>query len=530
MARARTSMREIREMARLRHECGLTQREVARSSKVGLGTVNKVLRGLARAGLEWPLPEDIGEERLQELVYGVPAEVAGKDIERREQLEFSEVHKELQRRRRLTIRLLWEEYRGQHGDGYSYSQFCKLYREWKGQRDVSMVQLHKAGEKLFVDYAGSTVTVHEPNGPFEAQIFVAVLGASSYFFTEASRGQDLQSWIGSHERALQFFGGVPQICVPDNLRSAVTRAHLYEPRLNRSYKEMARHYGMAVVPARVRKPKDKAKAEKCVQIVSGSILERLRHERFESLADLNQSIGKLRDEINRKPFQKRPESRLELFEQLDKPALGELPAEPYKLAIWKRARVNIDYHVAVEGHYYSAPVGLVQQVVDVRISEHGVELLHKGARVALHARSHRKGHYTTCARHRPKAHREQAKWTPQRLQQWAAKVGPSTAGLIGELLEGRQHPQEHFRACLGILRLSERHGADRMEAAAKRALHYGQASYRGVQRILAKNADRLPLDEECREAGRGPLEHGNVRGGEYYREAGSPGGEGGEGC
>ena len=206
-----------------------------------------------------------------------------------------------------------------------------------------MVQLHKAGEKLFVDYAGSTVTVHEPGGPFEAQVFVAVLGASSYFCTEASRGQDLASWIGSHVCALQYFGGVPEICVPDNLRSAVTRPHLYEPVLNRSYKEMGRHYGMAVVPARVRKPRDKAKAEKCVQIVSASILERLRHERFASLASLNGSIGKLREEINRRPFQKRPESRLELFEQLDKPALRGLPAEPYKLAIWKRAKVNRNY-------------------------------------------------------------------------------------------------------------------------------------------------------------------------------------------
>ncbi len=267
-----------------------------------------------------------------------------------------------------------------------------------------------------------------------------------------------------------------------------------------------------------------------MQLVSTRILERLRHDCFQSLTELNASIAKLRAEINAKPFQKRPESRLELFEQVDKPALRPLPAQRYELAIWKRAKVNIDYHVAVEGHYYSAPVALVQQAVDVRISEKVVELLHKGIRVALHARSQLKGHYTTCPDHQPRNHREQAECTPERLQEWAATAGPSTARLIKEMLGDEEYWQERFRACVGIQRLSGRHGADRMEAAAKRALHYGQASYRGVERILRKHAERLPLDEERTQPAGGSLEHGNVRGGAYYREAGTDGREGGETC
>lgn len=514
-------MHVLEEVLRMRHECGRSQREIARACGLSAGAVNQVLQRAARAGVGWPLPAELGEEGLQERLYGSPA--GGRRDARRDALDFAGMHAQLSRRKSLTLRQLWREYREAEPEGYGYSQFCELYREWKARRSPVMLQEHQAGEKLFVDYAGQTVPVRDPESGEEraAQVFVAVLGASSYCYAEASWGQDVESWLGSHVRALEYFGGSPEVLVPDNLRSGVTRASRYEPVVNRSYKELARHYGMAVVPARPYRPRDKAKVEAGVQLVERSVLEALRERRFESLGECNAAIGELLEEINGRPFQQRAGTRRELFEELDRPRLRALPAERYEYAAWLRARVNVDYHVAVAGHRYSVPCELVREEVEVRLTAGCVEVLHRGRRVAVHARSRQRGGFTTEAAHRPRAHREHGAWPPERMRAWAGTHGPHTAELVGQWLDG-EYPQERYGACLGLIRLANRYEAGRVEAAARRALHYGTVSYAGVKEILARGADRLELEEAEAEADP-PVAHGNVRGGAYYGEPAAAG-------
>ena len=423
MPKARIAMHDIHEILRLRHECGRSQREIARSRELSVGAVCKVLRRAREAGLCWPLPEGLEGKALEERLYGGPRGPA--PGRRREGLDFAAASKDLSRRKNLTLRQLWLEYCERSPGGYSYSRYCELYRQWKAGRDTVMLQEHRAGEKLFLDYAGQTVPV-QGREEFEAQVFVAVLGASSYFYAEASRGQDLKSWIGSNVRALEHFGGSTALLVPDNLKAAVTRAGRYEPQVNRTYGEMARHYGAAVVPARPHRPKDKAKAEACVQLVERSLLEALRHRRFASLGELNEAIRAGSAEINARPFQKRPESRKQLFEELDRPALRPLPAGRYEYAEWRKVSVGADYHVEVDGHRYSVPHALARRKAEARLTEAAVEVLRDGQRVALHARSRERGGATTDPDHRPRAHREQARWTPESVRQWAAGVGPGS--------------------------------------------------------------------------------------------------------
>ena len=505
----------IEEVLRMRHECGRSQREIARACGLSAGGVNQLLQRADLAGLGWPLPADLDAEGLRERLYGRPS--GGRRDPRREALDFAAMHAELSKRKSLTLRQLWREYREAHADGYGYSQYCELYREWKARRSPVMLQEHKAGEKLFVDYAGQTVPVRDAESGAEraAQVFVAVLGASSYCYAEASWGQGEESWLGSHVRALKFFGGSPEILIPDNLKSGVTRASRYEPVVNRAYKELARHYGMAVVPARPYRPRDKAKVEAGVQLVERSVLEALRARRFESLAECNAAIRELVDEINLRPFQQRDGTRRALFEELDRPRLRPLPARAYEYAAWSRARVNVDYHVAVDGHRYSAPCALLREEVEVRLTAGCVELLHNGRRVALHARSRERGGFTTNPEHRPRAHREHGAWPPERMRAWAETVGPHMARLLGRMLDGA-HPQERYGGCLGLIRLAKRYEDGRVEAAARRALHYGTASYAGVKEILQRGADQLALEESPAAA---PVTHGNVRGGAYYGAA-----------
>jgi transposase len=416
----------------------------------------------------------------------------------------------------VTLTLLWEEYRSQHPGGYQYSRFCDLYRDWCGQLTTSMRQIHKAGEKMFVDYAGHTLPiVDRSTGEIrEAQIFVAVLGASSYTFAEATWSQALADWIGSHTRALSFFGGVPQIIVPDNLKSGVNKPCRYEPDLNPTYNDLALHYGTAVIPARVRKPKDKAKAEVAVQVVERWILARLRNRTFFCLAEANAAIAELLEDLNNRPFKKLPGSRREAFETLDQPALRPLPEAPYEFAEWKKARVNIDYHVEVLGHYYSAPYQLLKQQLDVRLTATTVECFHKNKRVASHRRSDLKGRHSTLAEHMPKAHQEYAGWDAKRLIGWATTAGADTAALVEKILAPRAHPQQGFRAALGLMRLGKLHGQDRLEAACKRALLTGATSYKSVASILERGLDRQALPEP--KAPAAPINHRNIRGNTYY--------------
>lgn len=418
----------------------------------------------------------------------------------------------------MTLGLLWQEYKAVHPNGYQYSQFCNRYRIWSGALDLPMRQTHRAGEKLFVDYAGQTMPVvdRKTGEVHEVQLFVAASGASSYTYVEGTWTQTLPDWIGAHVRCFAFMGGVHEIIVPDNLRAGVSSACRYEPDLNPTYAELARHYGCAIVPARVRKPRDKAKVESAVQGVERSILAPLRNRSFFSLAELNHAIWERLDEYNRKPFQKLEGSRRSVFEELDRPALKPLPAQPYEFAEWKQATVNIDYHVDADGHYYSVPHALVRQRVDVRLTATTVEVFHKGKRVASHFRTPHKGRHTTVKEHMPKAHQQYLEWTPQRILRWAGKTGPATAEVVEHILSSRPHPEQGYRSCLGILRLGKLYSAERLEAACQRASALNAFSYRNIDAILKNGLDQQPLPQPSPPAP--AIHHDNVRGPEYYQD------------
>jgi transposase len=419
----------------------------------------------------------------------------------------------------LTLSLLWQEYKETHPEGYQYSRFCQLYRDWAEKLDTVLRQEHRAGEKLYVDHAGPTVAVVDPNSGEmrEASIFVAVLGASSYTYAEATWTRDLYDWIGSHIRAMEFFHGVSAAIVPDNWRTAVSKACWYEPDLNPTYGDLAAHYDTVVLPARVGKPRDKAKVESGVLVVERWILAALRHRTFIGLAALNQAIGELLQRLNHRKFRKLDTTRAELFERLDRPALKPLPAEPFIFGEWKKARVNIDYHVEIERHYYSVPFQLVHKLVEARIRSATIEIFHNSRRVATHARSSVVGGFSTLPEHRPQKHHQYLQWTPERLVDWAGKVGPSAASVVGHILQSRRFPEQGYRACLGLMRLTRRYPAERVEAACVRALAVGAWSYRSVKSILETGLDGQPLQDGATARAQ-QIVHANVRGAAYYAE------------
>lgn len=514
MPAERLSMRKVGEVLRLSWGGKLSPRMVARSCGIGRTTVREYLQRAARAGLSWPLPADLSEEELEALLF--PPRVSPTNAPR-PLPDWQAVHAEL-RRKGVTLFLLWEEYKGVHPDGYGYSRFCELYRQWAGKLPVWMRQEHKAGEKLFVDYAGMTmvVTDRETGKGREAQIFVATLGASNYTYAEATWTQTLPDWIASHVRAFAFFGGAPQLVVPDNLRSGVSRACRYDPEVNWTYAELAAHYNTAVLPTRVRKPQDKAKVEAGVQGVERRILAKLRNRTFFSLAELNQAIAQLLSEYNQRPFQQLEGSRLTQFLAVDKPALKPLPTTRYEYAEWVKARVSLDYHIRADEHYYSVPYQLVKEVVHARLTDTTVEIFLNGKRVASHFRSHKKHQHTTNTQHMPRGHRAHAEWTPERVINWVGKAGPATAEVAECIIASRPHPEQGFRACMGIKRLGEEYGTDRLEAACKRALAIQSPTYTSVNSILAQGLERKPLPNQQPNATKPPIEHENVRGADYY--------------
>jgi len=512
MTRERIPMRMIKEVLRLKWSCGLGRRAIAKSCGIAKSTVIEYLRRAKKAGLSWPLPADMDDSALEHLLF--PPVIVSESP--RPLPVWEDVHRELSRKS-VTLTLLWDEYKAQYPDGYQYSQFCDLYRAYAKKLDISMRQVHHAGEKLFVDYCGQTVPVIDKSTGevHECQIFVAVLGASNFAYAEATYTQGLPDWIGSHVRALEFIDGVPELFVPDNLLSGITKACRYEPGVNRTYQELAVHYGAAVIPARVRKPKDKAKVEAGVQLVERWILAALRNRTFFSLTELNAAIRQLLDKLNNRPFKKLPGSRMSRFLEIDKPALRPLPAVPFEYAEWRiKKRPGIDYHIEVDDHYYSVPYQLRNEYLDVRLTESVVEAFFRSKRVASHVRSYAKGRYTTVADHMPKAHRDYAEWTPERVIRWAKEAGTSTADLVTAILAKNLHPQQGFRSALGIITLARKFGKDRVETACKRALAIGGLSYKSVKSILETGLDKKPLPEP-RSASQA-ITHNNIRGREYY--------------
>jgi transposase len=505
----RVSMRKIREVLRLRLSHQLPQRAIGQSLRLSQGTVSEYLKRAERAGLTWPLSDELDDAQLEALLFPPAPDVP---TEQRPVPDWSAVHREM-RRPNVTLALLWEEYRDETADGFGYSWFCALYREWVGRLKPTLRQVHTAGEKLFVDFAGHTMEVVDgATGEVgRAEIFVAVLGASSFIYAEATWSQTLPDWIGAHVNALAAIGGVPRQIVSDNLKSGITRACFYEPTVNRTYAEMATHYGTAIIPARPYKPRDKAKVEVGVQVVQRWILARLRNRRFFSLAELNGAIRELVADLNDRPMRGWGTTRRALFEQFDGPALLPLPPTPYEYADWKRCRVSLDYHVEIAKHFYSVPFQLLRQEVEARITAKTVEIFHRGKLVAAHARSHRTHRPTTVADHMPSSHRRYRDWTHERILREAAAIGDDTAALLEVILRSRPHPEQGFRSCIGILGLGKRYGAERLDAACARALVLGTRSYASVSAIL-KNAQ----EKKTGPAGSPGLLHENIRGPGYY--------------
>ncbi len=514
MATERLSMRKLREILRLKWTLACSHRDVAASLQVSLGTVTAVLRRATLAGLDWAEVQPLTDDALEARLYGV-ARPGGRG---RPVPEWAWIHAE-RKQPGVTLELLHLEYLERHPDGYCYTRFCDLYREWLGRHRLSMRQEHRAGEKVFVDYAGQQPHLVDPRTGevIAVELFVGVLGASNYTYAEATRTQQLPDWLGSHERMFRFLGGVTTAIVCDQLKSGVTIPCRYEPGLQKTYEEFAQHMGTTILPARPKMPRDKAKVEVAVQVAERWILARLRHERFFGLGPLNARIAELLDDLNHRRMRHYEASRTELFERLDRPALRPLPASPFVYGEWKRATVNVDYHIEVDHHYYSVPHTLValRQPVDVRVSALTVEIFHRGQRVAAHLRSHARGQHTTDPAHMPKAHQAHREWSPSRLIAWAQTVGPQTAALVEAILASRPHPEQGYRSCLGILRLAKRHGASRLEAACARALAVGARSYRHVEAILTHGLDRCPLPETGPPAR--PVVHDQVRGPAYYQ-------------
>ncbi len=487
MPGARLPMRKIREVLRL-SAAGLSKRKIAAALGVSATAAVDCIRRARRAGLTWPLAGELTDEALERRLFPPPA-VAAKD--RRPQPDCAAIHREL-RRPGVTLQLLWEEHRAVHPDGHGYSRYCEIYGAWKARLTPTMRQSHVAGERMFVDYAGTTLAVIDGlTGEVKtAQLFVAVLGASSLTYAEATWTQSLSDWIGSHTRAFTFAGGVSETVVCDNLRSGIAKACFYEPGVNRTYAEMAAHYCTAILPARPYRPRDKAKAEVGVQVATRFITAKLRNRQFFSLAALNAAIAELVTQLNDRMSRHLGASRRTLFEELERSALKPLPAEPYVFSEWKQCRVGLDYHVEIEKHYYSVPHQLLRETVWARITTGTVEVFHRGQRVAAHVRSSSNRKHTTVHEHMPSSHRRYADWTPERLCRQAGEIGRDTAALVEIILRERTHPEQGFRACVGILRLAKSYGRERLEAACCRALEIGARSYSSVNSILKNNLDR----------------------------------------
>lgn len=504
MGQARLPVRKIREVLRLKAD-GFSDRQIAAAIGSARSTVQACVRRAAAAGLSWPLPSQLDEADLQALLYrrSVPLLATPRP-------DFAYLHREL-RRRGVTRMLLWQEYKSAHPDGWQYSVFCDQYRRWLATQEVVLRQDHAPGEKLFVDYAGDTLPITDRHSGLiqHAQIFVAVLGYSNYSYVEASLTQRIDDWLGAQVRALTFFGGAPRAIVPDNLKSAVNKAHRYDPDVSRSYQEFAEHYDLAVLPARVRKPRDKAKVEAGVLIVERWILARLRHRTFFSLAELNAALAILVEHLNARPFKKMDGCRRSRFDAGERATLKPLPSRPYEFAAWRVAKVHPDYHIEVDRAYYSVPYRFVGAQVDVRLSAESVEIFHFGKRIAVHPRARERAQRSTRRVDRPDRHIAVLEHSVERLYAQSSAIGPATVELLKCHVAARKHPEEALRGAQGILRLADDFSAAHLEAACERALILKAYSYRAVRTLLqVPLAAPLPpvLD----------LPHENVRGAHYF--------------
>jgi transposase len=505
-------MRKIREVLRLTHALGMSRRLVGEATGIGKTAVGEYVRRAALAGQSWPIPDEIDDAELERRLFPPPE---ARSSTSRTEPDWSYNHAEL-KRRGVTLALLWQEYRAEHAQGYAYSWFCERYSDWRKRISPTMRQTHLAGEKLFVDWAGDTMPVFDPTTGEEycTHIFIAALGASNYTYAEARWTETLPDWIGAHVNAFIAIGGVSKALVPDNLKAGITKPSRYEPGINRTYQDLADHYGCVVLPARVMKPRDKAKVEVAVQIVQRFVLAKLRHRRFFSLADLNAAIRDCVAAINTKVMRHVGKSRNELLETIDRPALNALPTTPYSYAEWKRARVAPDYHIEVADHYYSVPSKLIREMVEARITSATVEIFHKGQRIASHAFSPVRNRHTTITEHMPSAHRRYAEWTPAKMMSEAALIGPAAIALVEAIMKAKPHPEQGFRSCLGIISLVRTYGSERVEAASRRGNDIGATTYGSIKSILQNGLDKAYASSKAPDGP--PIRHANIRGRGYY--------------
>jgi len=509
MAKERIGMRKIKEVLRLGYENKVSMRKIALCCNLGIATVLEYFRRFRVSGLPWPLPAEISDEVLEYRLFpkNDPKRIA------KEPLDYEYLFQEM-KKANVTLAILWEEYKQEHPDGYQYSQFCDLYRKYVKSLNYSMRQEHKAGEKTFVDFGEGLNLIDPKTGaPIPTRLFVSVWGASNYAFATAALGEDLSNWIGVNVSALEHYGCRPKAIVPDNLKSAVTRACRYEPELNPTYAEFARHYDLVIFPARPYRAKDKAKVENGVRLAKRWILAKLRNRTFFSLSALNAAIYELLEELNNKIMKRIKKSRKEMFELLDKPNALPLPEKSYEFAEWKTVRVSIDYHVCFDDHFYSVPYTLIHQELEIRATRNIIEVFKKGERACSHQRSCHRNRYTTKVEHMPKSHQQYLEWTPTRILEWAEKFGPAVRELAGKIMASRKFPEQAYRSCLGIIRLEKQYPAERLDRACRRALAYRITTYQGVKNILLKGLDNAADRDQIKS---NPIRHENIRGAGYF--------------
>ena len=513
MAAERLPVRKLREVMRLKLQAKMSGRAIARSCGISSSTVGEYLGRITLAGLTWPLPPELDDDaKLERVLFPDDS----RPVANRPEPDWSWIHGELQRRH-VTKMLLWQEYKEATPDGYQYSQFCDRYTQWARPLLATMRQAHRVGERTFIDFSGDGIdVVHPLTGVCEkAVLFVAVLGASNLTYAEPVLHQDLPTWIGCHVRAFDYFEGTTVIWTPDNPRAGVKKPNKYDPELNPTYAELARHYNATVLPARPRRPRDKAKVEAGVLVAERWILAALRNRTFYSLDELRTAVAELVERLNNRMMRRLKKSRRQLFEEIERTALKPLPVRSYEYAEWAKPRVGFDYHVEFDDHFYSVHFTLIGEQLDLRATEATVEIFQRGRRIESYARSYAKGGYTTLKRHMPRAHLDVVDWTPERIIEWGQKIGPSTAAFLQAVMAAKDHPQQGFRRCRGVLALARSYPADRLERACARALHFRMLTYRGVEAILKNKRDQEPLPGEAEPQQSLPL-HENIRGRRYY--------------
>lgn len=508
-------MKNYREVLRLNHQ-GISQRSIASSCACSRNTVSKVLKRAEEVSLSWPLPEGMSDADLKQLLF--PEEAAITALRRHPDCEY--IHKEMAKSG-VTLSLLWNEYcedcRANQEIPLMYSQFCHHYQKFATTTKATMHVQRKPGEQLEVDWAGKTTPLadRETGDTINAYIFVGVLSSSQYAYAEAFTSQNMESWITAHCNMYKFFGGVTRILIPDNLKTGVEKASWYSPEINKTYQEMAEHYGTAVIPARVRKPKDKPNAEGAVKNISTWIIAALRNQKYFTLLELNKAIKEKLSAFNSRPFQKKEGSRLSVFLEEEKPLLLPLPAAPYELATWKIATVQYNYHITVEKMHYSVPYEYIKYKVDVRKTRNVIEVFYNNMRICSHPRLYgRPGQYSTVENHMPEDHKKYTQWNAARFISWGESIGPHTAITVKSILSSRKVEQQGYKSCMALLKLGDKHSLPRLEAACAKALSYTpNPGYKNIKTILTTGQDKVKTEEVKID---NTAAHGITRGADYY--------------